>query len=127
MTKTFITKKKVIMIQELVGRRSADTSTVASANTGKSVGFITQNKSVMNFCWREYADNINAPRDILGIADIGPLDKKVAKEATFVSTCMCMKKDTRARKSKSREHYSRCTKKNMRIRLSLVNTVIALR
>ena len=81
----------------MLQRRSASTSTVATANTGKNVDSITQNLLVTNFCLKEYADSINAPTDILGIADIGPPKKKVATEVNFASTFMCLAKGIRAR------------------------------
>ena len=69
-------------------RRSAGTSTVATANTGKNVDSIIQNMFVTNFCLKEYADSINVLIDILGIADIGPPKKKVATEVNLASTFM---------------------------------------
>ena len=48
----------------------------------------------MNIDRREYADNGDANKDILGIADIGPAIQKGAREAIVVIICMSIRKDT---------------------------------
>ena len=48
----------------------------------------------MNIVRREYADNEDANKDILGIADIGPAIQKGAREAMLVIICMSIRKDT---------------------------------
>ncbi len=72
--------------------------------------------SVTNFCLRGYADNTNVLRDILGIVDIGPTNKKAATEVNFVSTFMSPTKDILTRKVRRGVHCTQCTKKRKRRR-----------